>query len=155
MLCMCGMSRSIRTSSSMTRALHTFFLTSESSSAASANRLWNNGKRWKKKGGSNNCHKDQQMIWYFTPWKRRSENTSINVSMLSMRACALPMINWFTQAIAWDLQIHKSNTKHVKLWFYWLTFPCPKSRAGRYTGSYQCIFLWYEFLIHRINVYVG
>lgn len=39
MLCMWGMSRSMRTSSSMTRARHTFFLTSESSSAASANRL--------------------------------------------------------------------------------------------------------------------
>lgn len=40
MLCMCGMRRSMRTSNSMTRALHTFFRTSLSSSPASANRLW-------------------------------------------------------------------------------------------------------------------
>lgn len=43
MLCMCGMRRSMRTSSSMTRALHTFFLTSLSSSPASANKLWTAG----------------------------------------------------------------------------------------------------------------
>lgn len=40
MLCIWGMRRSMRTSSNMTRALHTFLRTSESSSAASANRLW-------------------------------------------------------------------------------------------------------------------
>lgn len=39
MLCMWGMRRSMRTSSNMTRARHTFFRTSESSSAASANKL--------------------------------------------------------------------------------------------------------------------
>lgn len=40
MLCMCGRRRSRRTSSSMTRALHTFFLTSGSSSVARANRFY-------------------------------------------------------------------------------------------------------------------
>lgn len=45
---------------------------------------------------------------FTTCWNGRTENTSINMSMLSMRACALPMMNWFTQAIAWDLQIHNT-----------------------------------------------
>lgn len=44
MLCMCGMRRSMRTSRSMTRALHTFFRTSLSSSPANANRLWSTGR---------------------------------------------------------------------------------------------------------------
>lgn len=39
MLCMCGSNRSMRTSSSMTRARQTFFLTSGSSSPASAKRF--------------------------------------------------------------------------------------------------------------------
>lgn len=50
MLCMCGMRRSMRTSRSMTKALHTFFRTSLSSSPANANRLWSTGRekenRW-------------------------------------------------------------------------------------------------------------
>lgn len=45
MLCICGIRRSIRTSSSMTSARQTFFLTSESSSAASANRLYHATER--------------------------------------------------------------------------------------------------------------
>lgn len=48
MLCMCGMRRSMRTSSSITRALQTFFRTSLSSSPASANRLCK-GRRVKHK----------------------------------------------------------------------------------------------------------
>lgn len=51
MLCMCGMRRSIRTSSSMTRALHTFFRTSLSSSPASANRLWTAKRERKNRQG--------------------------------------------------------------------------------------------------------
>lgn len=35
---------------------------------------------------------------------QNTQLTSMKVSMLSIRACALPMMNWFTQAMAWDLQ---------------------------------------------------
>lgn len=50
MLCMWGMRRSMRTSSNMTRARHTFFRTSESSSAARANRLYTRISIWYNKG---------------------------------------------------------------------------------------------------------
>lgn len=63
-LCMCGMRRSMRTSSSMTRALHTFFRTSLSSSPASANRLWTWKRQGEKErkwgGGRENREKDGQ-----------------------------------------------------------------------------------------------
>lgn len=72
-LCMCGMSRSIRTSRSMTRALHTFFLTSESSSAASANRLWWNNQKIE----SYTRHKDQQVIWCLTWWKYLDKHVNV------------------------------------------------------------------------------
>lgn len=49
MLCMWGMRRSMRTSSNMTRARHTFFRTSESSSAARANRLYARISIWHNK----------------------------------------------------------------------------------------------------------
>lgn len=42
----------MRTSRSMTRALHTFFRTSLSSSPASANRLWPRGREKRKRWGS-------------------------------------------------------------------------------------------------------
>lgn len=61
MLCMCGMRRSIRTSRSMTRALHTFFRTSLSSSPASANRLWIEKKQiWESKQTTN---RREKWIW--------------------------------------------------------------------------------------------
>lgn len=53
MLCMCGRRRSRRTSSSMTRALHTFFRTSGSSSVASANRFY---RGWKDHGQMSSWH---------------------------------------------------------------------------------------------------
>lgn len=104
MLCMWGMRRSMRTSSNITRARHTFFRTSESSSAARANRLyirisiwynkrvawWQGEKKWKRNWLSLLCHKEAQL-------------TSMKVSMLSIRAWALLMMNWLTQAMAWDL----------------------------------------------------
>lgn len=34
----------------------------------------------------------------------------MKVSMWSIRACALPMMNWFTQAMAWDLQGQQENS---------------------------------------------
>lgn len=40
--------------------------------------------------------------------------TSMKVSMLSIRAWALPMMNWFTQAMAWDLQRIKHVSSGVK-----------------------------------------
>jgi len=66
-LWMWGISLSILTSSSITRARHTFLRTSGSSSVAR--------------------------------WKRFSKNES----MWIINAWVLVMINWFTQAIAWDL----------------------------------------------------
>lgn len=40
--------------------------------------------------------------------------TSMKVSMLSIRAWALQMMNWFTQAMAWDLQRIKHVSSGVK-----------------------------------------
>lgn len=55
--------------------------------------------------------------WKLAP---NTQLTSMKVSMLSIRAWALLMINWFTQAIAWDLEDDRRNhrietkIKHLK-----------------------------------------
>lgn len=78
MLCMCGMRRSMRTSRSMTRALHTFFRTSLSSSPANANRLWSTGrekeKRWSSPTRLNTEFRSSRLLkpnWSVSEWWKR------------------------------------------------------------------------------------
>lgn len=79
MLCMCGRRRSRRTSSSMTRALHTFFRTSGSSSVASANRFY---RGWKDHGQMSSWHsvKEQTqtviiiiITWHVCMYQKKKE----------------------------------------------------------------------------------
>lgn len=46
------------------------------------------------------------------PWHNPIMLTSMKVSMLSIRAWALPMMNWFTHAIAWDLTEKQASGIH-------------------------------------------
>lgn len=105
MLCMCGIKRSMRTSSNMTRARQTFFRTSESSSVARAKRLCARIGNWKKRRVDQwEAAKGDASSRFCCDVARRVRLTSMKVSMLSIRAWALLMMNWLTQAMAWDLQ---------------------------------------------------
>lgn len=49
----------------------------------------------------------EREVWKQRKWQQKHNPvvlTSIKVSMLSIRAWARPMMNWFTHAIAWDLR---------------------------------------------------
>lgn len=78
MLCMWGMRRSMRTSSNMTRARHTFFRTSESSSAARANRLYTRISIWYNKGLHDDKKKNERETdFHFHCFATRRRNSPL------------------------------------------------------------------------------